>query len=501
VAGKDLTPFALGDDLVLPDAAQYHIDRDIDGQTPVLDDADYLHISKAFLTDNHSPRGKLSLRNWRGSEWRWADGRYTEVTKEELRNEIWQYLGAAKKYEAVKGAPAGTVDTVPFKPVSRQVSDTYDAMKSHCCLPSSVEFPAWVEEVPAAKFNPREILATPNCLVHLPTRTTIPATPYFFNASATDVAYNPAAREPTEWLRFLDSIWVDDPASIRLLRAWVGYLLSSDTSRQKAMMIVGPPRSGKGTIQFIMQELVGRDNMTSPTLSSLATNFGLMPLIGKSLAIVTDARLSGKADQAAIVERILSITGEDSMTIDRKNRPMWEGRLTARFMLMSNETLNLGDASGALASRFMTLAMTRSFLGSEDLGLKDRLRAELPGILNWAIAGYDDLQGLGRFPETEASKAAGREMKASGSPVTEFVEEQCTLAEGSKILLPDLFAAWSDWCRQYGRHPGTSQKFNRDLMASYRGLKKSRVRCGTSSPYVYEGVRLAAPVGRDEIPF
>ena len=122
-----------------------------------------------------------------------------------------------------------------------------------------------------------------------------------------------------------------------------------------------------------------------PDIMGLATNFGIAPLIGKSLAIIGDARLSSRADQAAITERLLSISGEDNLTIDRKFLPAWTGRLGVRFLIMTNELPRLADASGALASRFIVLMMQNSFYGREDRGLKNRLLIELPGILNWAL--------------------------------------------------------------------------------------------------------------------
>ena len=56
--------------------------------------------------------------------------------------------------------------------------------------------------------------------------------------------------------------------------------------------------------------------------------FGLAPLIGKPLAFITDARLGSRSNQAAITERLLSISGEDAQTIDRKHIDAWTGRLS-----------------------------------------------------------------------------------------------------------------------------------------------------------------------------
>ena len=85
-----------------------------------------------------------------------------------------------------------------------------------------------------------------------------------------------------------------------------GYLLTSDTRLQKMFLIVGPKRSGKGTIARVLKALLGVANVAGPTLSGLGTNFGLAPLVGKPLAIISDARLSGRADQQVIAERLLA---------------------------------------------------------------------------------------------------------------------------------------------------------------------------------------------------
>ena len=73
--------------------------------------------------------------------------------------------------------------------------------------------------------------------------------------------------------------------------------------------------------------------------------------------------------------------GEDTLTVNRKYRDQWTGKLPARLMLCSNELPHLGDASMAVAGRFVPLLLGRSFYGKEDLELEDELAAELPGIL------------------------------------------------------------------------------------------------------------------------
>src|SRR5207342_3345002 len=115
----------------------------------------------------------------------------------------------------------------------------------------------------------------------------------------------PDASAPT-WHGFLTQLWPEDPDSIAALQEWFGYVLSGRTDQQKILLIVGPSRSGKGTIARVLKALVGKENLAGTTLAGLGTNFGLSTLIGKSLAIISDARLSGN-DNSQVVERLLTI--------------------------------------------------------------------------------------------------------------------------------------------------------------------------------------------------
>ena len=80
----------------------------------------------------------------------------------------------------------------------------------------------------------------------------------------------------------------------------LGHLLAGDTSQQKMFLLVGPKRGGKGTIGRVWPGLLGAHQVGAPTLASLSTNFGLQPLIGKPLALISDARLSTKADSKIV---------------------------------------------------------------------------------------------------------------------------------------------------------------------------------------------------------
>ena len=102
-------------------------------------------------------------------------------------------------------------------------------------------------------------MACGNGLLHLPTLELQPHTPLFFSHNALDFAHHPAAGAASpNWLNFLSSLWLTDQAAIETLQEIYGYLLTTNSSQQKIFMIVGPKRSGKGTIARVLAALLGQ---------------------------------------------------------------------------------------------------------------------------------------------------------------------------------------------------------------------------------------------------
>jgi putative DNA primase/helicase len=285
-----------------------------------------------------------------------------------------------------------------------------------------------------------------------------------FNVVSVPFEFDENAPEPVVWLEFLDSVWPNDKESVALLQEYVGYVLSGRTDMQKMLLLIGPTRSGKGTIARMLVAMIGRGQAAGPTLASLATNFGLSPLLGKPLAIVSDARL-GDTPAHTVVERLLSITGEDMLTIDRKFRDPWSGKLPTRFVILTNELPRFKDSSAAIANRMLILQMTRSFLGHEDRTLDSRLRAELPSILTWALEGLDRLIAEDRFTVPAASEDAANLMADLASPVSAFVRDRCVRTPTSSIEVDALYHAWTTWAVANGHHAGAKPTFGRNLRA------------------------------------
>src|SRR5262249_11111154 len=418
-----------------------------------------------FMNDDHR-----LLHRHRGTFWRFQENHYVLNDQEMVRAEVWRFLEGAQRQDK-KGEP------VPFKPNRARVSDVLDALNSVCSLDNLTDPPTWLndaEELPPAG----EMFPVANGLLHLPSGELYPPTPDYFGLTASDVVFDSDAPEPKHWLAFLSDLW-SDAESIATLQDWFGYTLSPDTSQQKILFIVGPRRSGKGTIVRVQTALVGRDSVVNPTLASLQTTFGLAPLIGKTLAFITDARLGGRSDQAAITERLLSISGEDALTIDRKHIPAWTGRLRTRFTILTNELPRISDTSGALVGRLIVLVLVQSFFGREDPALTSRLLTELPRILNWALVGYRRLRERGYFIQPDSAREAVEDLEMLASPIKAFIKDRCHVGPGLTVSVELLFQTWRTWCDAVGRkESGTKQTFGRDLKAVIPSLRITRPRDG-----------------------
>jgi putative DNA primase/helicase len=441
-------------------------------------------LAREFLKAEHHHADGPTIRAW-NEEWHvWRDGCWAVKSDREVNATLARFIKREfDRISAGSGREAKAVGT-------RLIGNVALAIRSLVTIPMHdlPEQPAWIDvDGPP----PHECLATRSGILHLPTMALEPLTPRFFSPNVLTYGFDPGAPRPDSWLAFLDSVWGEDAESIACLQEWFGYLLTTDTRQQKILLMVGPRRSGKGTIANTIKALAGDANVAAPTLSSLGTRFGSQPLIGKTVAICAESRITGRSDSQAIVERLLSISGEDPQSIERKNVGNWCGALRCRFVLQGNELPRLGDYSSALPSRMILLKMDRSFYGREDHDLGARIRAELPGILWWAIAGWERLRDRGHFLQPRTGSELLKEFEELNNPMGAFIAERCDIEPQEETPVKRLYEAWKVWCEKNGRdHPGDLQGLGRNLKSAVSSIKTADRRNMGMRYRVFVGIRL-----------
>jgi putative DNA primase/helicase len=424
---------------------------------PMLEASAPFEIADALLAARFTLDGVRIVHHWQGSFWQWTNECFEEISDSEIRAVIGNYLH--KDVELVTTKRNG--DQHLTNPTNWHTKNVFDALMARANLPAKgITPPQWLCEGEGSKSA--HLIAVRNGLFDLETRELYPPSPKFFNLNALDINYHDGA-DCRHWLHFLEQLWAQDAQSIDCLQEVLGYLLEPSNEQQKIFLLIGPTRSGKGTIARVTESMLGA-SVAKPSLTDFTSTFGLEQIIGKSLAIVPDGRLGRDANSAVAVERMLSISGGDNPSLQRKHQPAYRGPITCRFMILTNELPALPDASGALASRIVLLRTFKSFLGREDTNLFEaKLKPEMDGIFRWALDGWRRLRERRYFVVPDSARGLLDDFADLSNPLSDFVNERLVREPEHIVDKEVIYSAYREWAKTNDRKPMTRPWFFRLL--------------------------------------
>lgn len=452
----------------------------------IILDSGTMNHARTFLDNFYSSEEGYSLVHYADDFFIYVGTHYEVIEESTIRSKVYNFLDRCKK-TGKQGSLA------PFNPNPASVSGAIDAIKSivHLANHPNTKPPIWLEGYAKTKPAASKLISVENGIFHLEDSILLPHSLGFFTQNSLPFAYDQSATCPT-WDAFLQSLWADDQESINCLQEMFGYILSGDTRQQKFFNIIGPRRSGKGTINKVLVDLLGQHNTVAPELGELCDTFGLQPWLGKLLASFTDAR-APERNRSAVVSQLLRIVGGDTITVNRKNKEAWNGYLPTRLVIYSNEVLQLTENSNALTGRMIVLKMSRSFFNKEDTELSVKLRAELGGIFNWAMAGLKRrIARGGHFTQPESGKEYLELMAELGNPLAVFAETALDFEPTATVRKEDVFACYKHWALKKSMAPGTEQAFKRRFLAATQEqfVKSEEIRQNGERVSVYLGVSL-----------
>jgi putative DNA primase/helicase len=202
------------------------------------------------------------------------------------------------------------------------------------------------------------------------------------------VSYDPQASYPT-WEVFLHRIFGGDAALIRFVQKAVGYSLTGSTQEQCLFMLYGTGANGKSTFLNAVNRMLGEYASHTPTETLL---------INRSNGVRNDlARLQGARFVTAVEAegrrqlaeaQVKQLTGGDKITARYLYQEHFEFYATFKLWLAVNHKLTIQGTDHAIWRRIRLIPFTVTIPEPErDKGLEEKLRAELPGILRWAVEG------------------------------------------------------------------------------------------------------------------
>jgi putative DNA primase/helicase len=296
------------------------------------------------------------------------------------------------------------------------------------------------------------------------------------------VEFLPGAACPT-WLRFLDRVFAGQADLIGFMQRAVGYSLAGHTSEQCFFLLYGTGANGKSTLLGALDALLGDYAMTAPAATFMEKDRGGA---NNDIARLRGARLVSAIEtedgQRLAESLVKQVTGQDTVTARFLYAEFFEFAPAFKLWLAVNHKPTIKGDDYAIWRRIRLVPFTVRIPDEEkDGALPTRLRAELPGILNWALEGCRLWQESG-LAAPEAVTAATAEYRADMDVMQQFFDECCSLSLTGSVGASTLYAAYKRWSEGNTGWSMSQTRFGRTLKE--RGFDKQRVGARRNQTYI-----------------
>lgn len=316
-----------------------------------------------------------------------------------------------------------------------------------------------------------------------------PHTPDLLAVAGVPYPYDPAAGCP-QWLEFLDWMLGGNAGEVELIRqftAWV--FVARRLKLERVLWFCGPGGNGKSTAMRVLRYVIGDAATSAVGLEAFSggEHFKLWPALHKLANFACDADVRRKASVAGLN----SFVSGDPFTVNRKFREQLTVEPTTVCFFASNTAPLLPDASDAWWRRVLLIACNRRPAeGDVDPHLLDRLKAEAPGILNWALAAVPGLLARGRFDIPDSVRANVAALKLQVNAARMFLAEKVEAgsADNDFIARDQLMAVFEGWCRDNGYREDDLSVVKEEVRRTF-GAELTRLRRGGPTERGRERVR------------
>jgi putative DNA primase/helicase len=299
-------------------------------------------------------------------------------------------------------------------------------------------------------------------------------------------AYEPAADCP-HFQQLLRTIFGDSSEHIDYMRRCFGYSLTGRIDEQIMLALIGPGANGKTTLLEALLALLGDYGARVPVESLLVSKLEsqipneLARLHGRRVAVATEIPQGRQVNEA----RVKEVTGGDTM-IARYMRGEWfEFRPQFKLWLSGNHKPRIRGTDHGIWRRVRLLNLDVIIPDAEqDRRLLDKLRGELPGILNWALAGAREWYASG-LATPAAVRAATDQYQDDEDLLAQFLLERCAPDPEENAALKELTASFNAWADTHNERRLSSRALGAWL--EERGFRKVR---GTGNAMVIQGLRI-----------
>jgi putative DNA primase/helicase len=335
-------------------------------------------------------------------------------------------------------------------------------------------------------------LNTPGGVLDLKTGAIRPHRPEDYMTKLAGTAPDPAC-SITTWQKFLDRVCGGSAELIAFLQRVAGYALTGSTAEHALFFLYGTGANGKSTFLNALTSALGDYHKTSPIETFTASNSDRHPT---DLAGLRGARLVTSVETEEgrrwAESKIKSLTGGDQISARFMRQDFFEFTPIFKLVVAGNHKPGLRSVDEAIRRRFHLLPFTVTIPVEErDEALGEKLKAELSGILSWAIQGCLEWQTSRLAPPPAVRDATAAYLEAEDA-LAAWIEDAGEIDPDAWESSQALYRSWKSWCDRTGEHTGSLKKFSQRLedRGASIGMRKGRDASGRRGFY---GLRVTKP--------
>jgi putative DNA primase/helicase len=276
------------------------------------------------------------------------------------------------------------------------------------------------------------------------------------------------------WRDFLRSVTADEPGLQAFLQRMVGYCLTGTTREHAMFFLFGTGANGKSVFISTILGLLGTYGRVASMETFMASNGDRHPtdlagLHGSRLVTAVETEEGKRWAES----KIKTLTGGDKVSARFMRKDFFDFVPQFKLVIAGNHKPGLRSVDEAIRRRLVLVPFMVTIPDRQrDPELAEKLKAEWPGVLQWAIDGCISWQraGLG-IPATV--RAATEEYLAAEDAVGRWIEEKTVLGRQYSSSSTALYEDWSRWCEANREFAG-SQKFFSQRLEQRPELRKER---------------------------
>ncbi len=320
------------------------------------------------------------------------------------------------------------------------------------------------------------LLNTPSCVVDLRTGQTRSNRPDDMMTKLTAVA--PDGDCPL-WRTFLARITNNDNELEAFLQRMAGYGLTGSIKEHCLFFLYGTGANGKSVLLSTAARIAADYHVAAPVEMFMASRNDRHPteLAGlRGARLVTAAETEGNRRWAE--SRIKALTGGDPIAARFMRGDFFTFMPVFKLLIAGNHKPRLHTVDEAIRRRLHLIPFSVTIPKAErDPDLPEKLKAEWPGILAWAIDGAVEWHASGLQPPPVVANAT-LEYLAGEDLIAVWLDDRCYQEPAARTLASALYKSFKEWAEATGERPGTQRAFSMALESHGYQKEKKKTREG-----------------------